>query len=145
MASRCATGKSGTPDVLLSFMYAAALEKCASLLQITGWPDAARTMLTRMEQVRSSLKQLAWSEERQLFRDLPDLEIYSQHTQVMAVLSEVVKGEEAKRLMERALSESIHRVTLPFSYLLFQALKKSACNPRSSNCGIVGVSLPRKV
>ncbi|MEK3850251.1 MULTISPECIES: family 78 glycoside hydrolase catalytic domain [Paenibacillus] len=112
------------PMFLLSFMYAAALEKCASLLQITGWPDAARTMLTRMEQVRSSLKQLAWSEERQLFRDLPDLEIYSQHTQVMAVLSEVVKGEEAKRLMERALSESIHRVTLPFSYLLFQALKK---------------------
>jgi alpha-L-rhamnosidase len=112
------------PMYLLSFMYAAALDKCASLLEVTGWSDAARTMAARGEQVRSALKRLAWCEERQLFRDLPGLDIFSQHTQVMAVLAEVIKGEEAKRLMERTLVESTHRVTLPFSYLLFQALKK---------------------
>ncbi|MBO9598762.1 MAG: family 78 glycoside hydrolase catalytic domain, partial [Cohnella sp.] len=112
------------PMYLLSFMYAAALDKCASLFEATGWSDAARTMAARREQICLALKELAWSEERQLFRDLPGLDSYSQHTQVMAVLVGVVTGEEAKRLMERTMVESINRVTLPFSYLLFQALKK---------------------
>ncbi|WP_157257163.1 hypothetical protein [Paenibacillus sp. Soil750] len=35
----------------------------------------------------------------------------------------MITEEEAKKLMGRALREPIHRVTLPYSYQLFQALK----------------------
>ncbi|MGO4532375.1 family 78 glycoside hydrolase catalytic domain [Paenibacillus sp. 2TAF8] len=112
------------PMFLLSFMYAAALRKSATLLHATGWSQAASTMESRAEQVCNALRKLAWSEERQLFRDMPGLEIYSQHTQIISILAGAIEGEEARRLMERTLEEQIHRVTLPFSYLMIQALKK---------------------
>ncbi|WP_373232348.1 family 78 glycoside hydrolase catalytic domain [Cohnella sp.] len=113
------------PMYLLSLMYAASLRKAAWLLEETGWSDAAGEMLARADSMCGAVRRLAWSEERQLFRDLPDTEIYSQHTQIMAVLAGTVIGEEARQLMERTLREPIHLVTLPFSFLLFQALKKT--------------------
>jgi alpha-L-rhamnosidase len=84
---------------------AAALRKSAKLLVVTGWNEAAATMEARAEQMCYAVRQLAWSEERQLFRDLPGMEIYSQHTQIMAVLAGTVVEEDAKRLIERALDE----------------------------------------
>lgn len=113
------------PMFLLSLMYAASLKKAADLLSTTGWSDAAAEMIEKADRVCLAVRKLSWSEERKLFRDLPDLEIYSQHMQIMAVISGMVEGEEAKHLLERALTEPIHRVTLPFSYLLIQALKKT--------------------
>lgn len=114
------------PVYLLSLMYVAALDKCASLLAATGWSDAARMMTERGEHVRMALKRLAWHEDRLLFRDSPGLNHFSQHTQVLAVLAEVVTGDEARKLMTRTLNEAgmMNQVSLPFSYLLFQALKK---------------------
>jgi alpha-L-rhamnosidase len=119
------------PMYLLSLMYAASLRKAARLLKVTGWLDAANEMTLRANRVCEAVRRLAWSEERRLFRDFPDLEIYSQHAQVMAVLSETVTGEEARLLMERALLEPIHRVTLPFAYLLIQALKKTGLHHKA--------------
>jgi alpha-L-rhamnosidase len=113
------------PMFLLSLMYATSLRKAAKLLSMTGWNDVAGEMEARADRVCEAVRQMAWSNERQLFRDLPGMEIYSQHTQIMAVLSETVTGDEARQLMERTLREPIHRVTLPFSYQLIQALKKT--------------------
>lgn len=99
-------------------------------MRVTGWNEVAEEMETRAMKVSQTLKKLAWSEERQLFRDLPGTEIYSQHTQVMAVLSDTVTGEDAKSLMERTLNESMNQVSLPYSYLLIQALKKTGLQHR---------------
>jgi alpha-L-rhamnosidase len=118
------------PMYLLSWMYVVSLKKAARLMALTGWNDAATEMLTRADLVGEAVKRLAWSEERQLFRELPGTEIYSQHSQVMAVLAGVVTGEDARQLLERAIEETIHRVTLPFSYLLMQALKIAGLHPR---------------
>ncbi|MEK5163522.1 alpha-L-rhamnosidase C-terminal domain-containing protein [Paenibacillus sp. FSL R5-0527] len=119
------------PMFLLSLMYVASLRKLSRLLAVTGWHDAAGEMEQRAVRIAQAVQRLAWSEERQLFRELPDTEIYTQHTQIMAVLSGVVNGEEAKSLLERALREPIHRVTLPFSYLLFQALKQTGLHDQA--------------
>lgn len=113
------------PMYLLSLMYAASLRKAANLLRVTSWNDAALDLEKRADDVCIAVRQLAWSVENQLFRDLPDTEIYSQHSQIMAVLAGAVDGEEAKRLMERTLNLEKYRVSLPFSYLLIQALKKT--------------------
>ena len=102
------------PMYLLSLMYAASLRKAAKLLEVTGWSDAAGEMSARADSVCGAVRRLAWSEERKLFRDLPGTEIYSQHTQIMAVLSGTVTGEEAKQLLARALREPIHRVSSRF-------------------------------
>lgn len=118
------------PMYLLSFMYAASLRKASDLMRVTGWNDVATTMDERADHIGNALRKSAWNEDKKMFRDLPDTEIYSQHTQVMAVLADVVKGKEAKELMERTLSEEMNQVTLPFSYLLIQALKKTGLHHR---------------
>nr|WP_253957879.1 alpha-L-rhamnosidase C-terminal domain-containing protein [Metabacillus halosaccharovorans] len=118
------------PMYILSLMYANSLRKASYLLGKTGWNEVALEMEGRADNICQAVRELSWSKERQLFRDLPDTEIYSQHTQIMAVLAGAVDGEEAKLLMERTLQEPMHRVTLPFSYLLIQALKKTGLHSR---------------
>lgn len=113
------------PRYLLSLMYAASLRKAANLLRVTGWNDAASEMEMRAEDVCNSVRRLAWSNEKQLFRDMPDTEIYSQHSQIMAVLAEAINGDEARQLMGRTLKMQKYIVSLPFSYLPIQALKKT--------------------
>jgi alpha-L-rhamnosidase len=118
------------PMYLLSLMYAASLRKAANLLRVTDWNDAALEMEKRADDVCIAVRRLAWSEEKQLFRDLPGTEIYSQHSQIMAVLSGAVNGEEAKTLMERTLNLQKYRVSQPYTYLLIQALKKNGLHHR---------------
>lgn len=118
------------PMYMLSLMYVASLRKVSRLFQVTGWSDAAEEMEQRAEVVCEAVRKRAWSAERQLFRELPETEIYTQHSQIMAVLAGAVSGEEARQLLERTLVEPMHRVTLPFAYLLFQALKQAGLQNR---------------
>ncbi|MEK3669668.1 family 78 glycoside hydrolase catalytic domain [Paenibacillus sp. FSL R10-2771] len=112
------------PMILLSLMYAAALRKSSTLFRVTGWREVAGELEMRAESICKAVNKLAWSEEKQLYRELPGTEIYSQHSQIMAVLAGAITGADARGLLQRALREPIHRVTLPFTYLLMQALKQ---------------------
>jgi len=112
------------PMILLSLMYGDALRKASFLLRLTGWNDVAEELHIRADQICKAVVQVSWSEESNLFRELPETEIYTQHSQIMAVLAGAIEGEEAKQLMKRTLTAPLHKVTLPFSYLLMKALKK---------------------
>lgn len=113
------------PMMLLSLMYAAALRKSSELFRLTGWNEVASEMLLRSEKVCQAVNTLSWSAESQLYRELPGTEIYTQHSQIMAVLAGAIKGDQAKELLLRALDIPMHRVTLPYSFLLMQALKQT--------------------
>ncbi|WP_167330796.1 alpha-L-rhamnosidase C-terminal domain-containing protein [Paenibacillus sonchi] len=119
------------PMYMLSLMYAASLRKAAGLFKVTRWLDAADELDKRAGDISAAVRKAAWSKERKLFRELPDTEIYTQHSQIMAVLAGAVSGEEARLLLERTLAEPMHRVTLPFAYLLFQALKQTGLQHRT--------------
>lgn len=111
------------PVIMLSLMYAAALKKSGKLLSLMGWNDAGQEIVNRASSVLQSVKKHAWSAETGLFRDGSGIEEYSQHTQVWAVLSGMVTGDEARILMQKTLAEQLTEVSLPMAYGLFTALQ----------------------
>jgi len=118
------------PMMLLSLMYAAALRKSSYLFQLLGWNDLASEMIVRADRVCQAVNTLSWSEEQGLYRELPGTEIYTQHSQIMAVLAGAITGDQARELLARALEAPMYKVTIPFSFLLMQALKKVGMQDR---------------
>jgi hypothetical protein len=114
------------PITVYSFMYIAALRIAADLNERTGRPEAAGEYSVRAEKVGEAVRALCWSEERKMFRDGPFAEEYSQHTQIWAVISDVVTGGEARSLMKRTLADkTLFQVSFAMSYFLFRALSQA--------------------
>jgi len=93
-------GSSAPFDMLLvmAYRWAAGLE--AGL----GVRALAEVYGGRERQLRDTAQKLYWDEGKRLYADTPRRQQFSQHTNTMAVLSDVTVGEPARDLMLRSLS-----------------------------------------
>jgi hypothetical protein len=106
-------------QLLLALGWAAALEKAA------GLPDLSRIYAQRERALRATVRDLYWDADRQLFADTPSKKSFSQHTNTLAVLADVVTGEEARALMLRTLTApGLAQGALYFKFYIHQALAK---------------------
>ncbi|WP_115994408.1 alpha-L-rhamnosidase C-terminal domain-containing protein [Cohnella lupini] len=121
------------PMTIYNLMYVTALDSAAELNEITGRTDTAREYRSRADSIRIAAKQQCYDEEDGLFRDGPQSREFSQHAQIWAVLGGAVEGEEARRLMERALSHgSIARTSFSMTHFLFRALSVTGLYDRTA-------------
>lgn len=66
-----------------------------------------------------------WDTDRKLFADTPLRDRFSQHANILAILSGVVEGKEARELMQTLLStQQLVKVSIYFRYYLQMALAK---------------------
>lgn len=113
------------PLTVDSLMYAYALDKAAELNRYTNRKDTAEEYSGRSEAVKQAVRQHCWSTEKQMFRDGPDVQQFSQHAQLWSILSETVKADEAVTLAKRMLAdESICQVSYAMSFFMFRTLSK---------------------
>jgi alpha-L-rhamnosidase len=111
------------PLTVYSLMYAVALKNAAELCEYTGRTDVAREYRERAQRVQEAVRRTCWSEESGLFRDGPQVEQYSQHAQLWAILSGTIQGDEAVKLMERTLTDkSLSQASYAMSFFTFRAL-----------------------
>jgi alpha-L-rhamnosidase len=76
-------------------------------------------------------KTIYWDSAREEFADTPGKKNFSQHTNILAILTGVVEGDEARKLMEKVLSDqSLTQVTIYFKYYLHLALAKTGLGDR---------------
>ena len=110
-------------STLFSLEYAIALQKAAEISQFTGHPMQAGIYVERSKNVIEAVKELCFDPSRQLFGETPDFLDYSQHTNILAILSGAVTGENAQILMKKILEDkSLHQVALFFRYYLLETL-----------------------
>ncbi|MEO8370244.1 MAG: family 78 glycoside hydrolase catalytic domain [Candidatus Solibacter sp.] len=106
-------------QLLLGYRWAAALERAH------GLPAMAQEYTARERALRATIKSLYWDAGRELFADTPAKKIFSQHTNTMAVLADVVEGSEAHALMLRTLTApGLAQGALYFKFYMHQALAK---------------------
>jgi alpha-L-rhamnosidase len=106
-------------QLLMALGWAAALEKAAGLAEL------AQVYSERERVLRSTIRTLYWDAGRELFADTPSKQQFSQHTNTMAVLADVVSGEEARALMLRTLTApGLAQGALYFKFYMHQALAK---------------------
>ncbi len=112
-------------QLLLAYQWASELEEPAGSKELAG--------LYRAEQaeLEAAIRKLYWVEKRGLFADTPKQDTYSQHANALAVLAGLVKGDQAKQVMEKTLAASdLARATIYFRYYLHLAMREAGLGDR---------------
>jgi hypothetical protein len=120
-APQDADGGSALFDLLLLMAYRWA----ADLEGALGSRAVAEGFAARERQLRPTVQSLYWDGSRQLYADTPAKKQFSQHANTLAVLADVVTGDDARVLLERALkAEGLAEPGLFFQFYVHVALAK---------------------
>lgn len=115
------TGNSALMDLQLLWAYQVA----AQLESELGLPALGDSYKAKITQLKATIKQKYWSAERGLFADEDTKQLYSQHANVLAILTGLVEKNDAKLLMDKVLADSsLAQTTIYFKYYQMLALKK---------------------
>lgn len=117
-----ANGHSAALDLQLLWAYQIASELETKL----GMQEYARKYKTAAAQLRTSIRNRYWDNAKNLFADTPDKDVFSQHTNTLAILTEVSKDDEAKALAKKIMTDtSLTEATIYFKYYVHAALIKA--------------------
>ena len=114
-------GSSASFDLMLLMAYRWAAEM-ESALGMRALPEIYRD---RERQLRETAGKLYWDAARRLYADTPRKQQFSQHTNTLAVLADVITGDPAKDLAVRILTEpGLAQTGLFFRFYVHYALAK---------------------
>lgn len=127
-----ALGFGGTPEgaheggsSIVSLQLAGTLQRAAEICRAFGRADLAVCYEQQAAGLRAAVVRLCWDEKRRLFADAPTKRVFSQHANVMAVLSGAIEGEAARDLMQRvAADKSLIQCSTYFRFYLLRAMKQ---------------------
>lgn len=120
--------KGGSDDcsALIDLQLLLAYETASSLEQEVGLKELASFYGEKAEQLRHTIREKYWDETKQLFADDSDKELFSQHTNALAILTDVTTKDEASAIGAQLLADStLAPASIYFKYYLHQALTKA--------------------
>ena len=114
----------------LFFVYA-----CRSLIRLLPQFDRASLAArysAQCDELLGLVERYCWDAEKGLYREGPFTNEYSQHSQIYAVLAGLAKGDKARALMERVLSDkNLVQCSFMQGYYLFRALEAAGMYDRT--------------
>ena len=120
-AAPSANGNSAVLDLQLMWAYNQAAEMEAKI----GLPAFAELYTQKAAQLKAAIQKKYWDAGRQLYSDTEDKQLFSQHTNTLAVLTGMLTGADATALCKKLLTDaSLTQCTIYFKYYLHQALVK---------------------
>lgn len=114
-------------SALLTLYYAHTLD-CASRLYLeTGLVSRSAHWKEISRKIKAAVYANCWDEQKQLFRDYADREVFSQHTNIMAILCDLLPPSEQTGLLYRILHfDGFEEMASSyFSFFLFKAMEKT--------------------
>lgn len=100
-----------------SLFYALTLRAAAEVLANFGETARAAAYRKQAQELCARVQTLCWSPARNLYADSPDQKHISMHTNVLAVLADLVTGPDATELLRRSMTESgLTPTTLYFDF-----------------------------
>ena len=127
---RMPDGQSSIQDLhfIMGLQLAGEMER---KLGMPAFADKYEQIATRM---KAGFKAKYWDEGRKLFANTPEKKSFSQHSNILSILTDVVKGQEATDLMARILQDKdLTPATIYFSYYLNRAMDKTGMGNRYLN------------
>jgi hypothetical protein len=114
-----------------SLFLAHGLDELAPLFAHYGYRDEADGYRQTARKLKEATRRLCYDPGRGLFADTPGKGSFSQHANVLAVLTEAVPPAEGAALLERTLADtSLVPCELYFQFYLFNALGKAGLGDR---------------
>ncbi len=124
--------KGGTPpgavdghSAILSLQYAYTLDYAAGLADAFGRTQEASEYRARARQVKKDAYERCWDAEKKMIADTPEKTSFSQHANIMGVLSDAVPEAMQQDLVRRILDDgAITQTTYYYRFYLTRAMKK---------------------
>ena len=112
------------PSVCTNLFYVLGLRCAARMNQLTGRNDAAAAYNADADGILANVQKLCWDNEAGLYREGPGVNEYSQHAQVLAVLTDLTN--EPRELMLRTLArDDLMLCSFPWLFYFIRALEKT--------------------
>jgi len=114
-------GGSAILDLQLLLAYQMAAEMEAKM----GMAAFANLYREKAAQLKQTIQKKYWDPVKKLYADTEDKDIFSQHTNSLAILANMIKGPGATALSKSILADtSLTQCTIYFKYYMHQALVK---------------------
>jgi hypothetical protein len=113
-------------SALVDFQLLMAYQAAADLEEYCGLKEQAVIYRNNAAKLQSTIKSKYWNAQKGVFADNADKELYSQHSNILAILTNTVEGEDAEMLGSKLLNDTtLAPASIYFKYYLHQALVKT--------------------
>lgn len=117
-----ADGSSSVVDLQLLLAYQAA----ANLEKELGIASLSTYYQIEIEKLKKTIRAKYWDETKQLFADRSEKDVFSQHANALAILTELVNSQEAQQISNQLISNTqLAPASIYFKYYLHQAMIKA--------------------
>ncbi|WP_332369037.1 alpha-L-rhamnosidase C-terminal domain-containing protein [Spirosoma telluris] len=111
---------------ILSLQQAYTYFRAADLLAHYGKNELAEHYREQARRLNKAVYAQCWDASRSLVADTPDKNSFSQHANILAVLTNAVPVEQQGPLLQKTMADtSLTQATFYFKFYLFEALKKT--------------------
>jgi hypothetical protein len=118
-------GKDGN-SALIDLQLLWAYELAADMEQKIGMKDYAALYRQQVEKLKKTIQEKYWDDKQKLYADRAEKDLFSQHTNALAILTGIVTGTEAISIGKQLLADtSLAPTSIYFKYYLHQALTKT--------------------
>ena len=110
----------------VSLQYVYALQNAIPVFRHFGWNEAADKYEKIARQMQEAVMKNCYDLTKQLIAERPEKDVFSQHSNIFAILTETLPKASSKRTMEKILSDStLIQTSIYFKFYLTRALQKS--------------------
>jgi hypothetical protein len=115
---------SSSANVDLQLLYA--YQVAANMEEKSGMKEYGRMYNKYAAQLKNTIRKKYWDASKGLVADRPEKDLYSQHANTLAILTEVVSGNEAAAIARKIVADtSLAQASIYFKYYLHRALIKA--------------------
>lgn len=125
--------KNGIPDgaddgysASIALQLVRTLQLATEIFGDLGYSAEAEKYLALERRIKNSVVKNCFVQDEGMFAETPDQENFSQHTNLMAILTDAIPQDKQKSLMSKILDDkSLIQTTLYYKFYLFNALHKA--------------------
>ncbi|KIA86517.1 alpha-L-rhamnosidase N-terminal domain-containing protein [Flavobacterium sp. AED] len=122
IAPMSANGTSAVLDLQLLWAF----QEAADLENKLGIPAFANQYQQSIETLKKTIRAKYWDEEKKMFADREEKDLFSQHTNALAILTGIANQSEQIEIVKQLLTnQSLAPASIYFKYYLHQALIKA--------------------
>lgn len=119
-------GASQGGSSIITLQYAYTLARAAELMNAYGRRSAAVRYEQLAKKIAADVFRQCWDDNRKMLADTPEKNAFSQHANILGILTDAVESSRQKDLIRKILSDkSITQATYYFKFYLFEAMKKA--------------------
>lgn len=119
-------GAANTYSSILNLQYAKALQDAAFLFKNLGYIEESNHYILLFNQIKTATLKYCFDNKKKLMAQSPTKDIFSQHANIMAILTDCFNSEDEKIIMNTILIDSsLIKASIYYQFYLFRALKKT--------------------